>query len=1055
MATTGHGKPVLGATDGHGVPVLDGLVTGYGVPVLGGASAPPAVTPTVSTSAASSVSFTSARLNGNLTNLGDFETVNVYFEWRVVGAGSWETTASQEKTATGTFYADLSGLDDDEDFEFRAVVEWSDGETQTDTGSTLEFSTEAYVDPSATTSAATSVTSVSATLNGSVDVGNYVESVTAYFRYGQVGDATETTEPQVVTESGSVSAAIAGLSPEVDYEFFLVVEWEVGEDTLLAGGETLGIETLSPSFGITIGGVAIGGLSTMPHRLNGSFRLALRSDHRNTCDLTVVTTANVFLPRAGQEMIVTQDGAVWFGGIIKTGGRDKIANEFGGNTLLEVLVSSDGYHSIPARRTIAAEYGEPVYCGQLVQDFITNHLAAEGITAGTIDDGALLPNYRKTVNGKAALDEWADTSGVKWWIDDSKQLHFTQEEELTDAPYSLIEGGEFRDYVLGKVEESLEGYRNKQFVVGGSYTPVEGEAVGTGNGSGTEFTLDLAPVAPNSETLYLDASPTTAYAIDYETGVVTFDSPPGAGVAVTADYRQIGGDSPVQLTRFKQVDSEVAERQALEGGSGVYGNVYEDSNIYTDEAADAVIDNLLKRQGTVRVTLPFSSSYLGWRPATRLAVGLPAVGLGTGQLPEESSPAVPIGWDSVATASDVNAMRNNLTRNYALAASPDMSSYASNEGFQPIGTAADPFRGQLDGRGHVIRNLTINRPSEDCVGLFGAYDYGGVWSGGPDNRGGLRSVRLRDANIVGREWTGALVGKMPALGAVPHFNIDRCSVTGTVTGDKYVGGVYGGYPSPSTASATLNYLYRTWFHGDVYGTKHVGGIVGYTTRLSKELCCYARGSVKASVENCTGGIHGFVRYGYLSGQPINVEYCYAAVEMDPDDTHPHTASNSYVINKDKDGIVSSDNGSSGYGTPSRASWFDYELTLLSAPYVRHAGGGIPAPTYNMTTPGYVYPYLSPPSGPQYWQTYIYSWPWGIWAIDPAINDGYPYLVDNMPDQEEEESWLKYFLVEDVNVSDQGNEDFHAFVRATLRGGSVFSTQRTPNWVDGFKDLKRR
>jgi uncharacterized protein (TIGR02217 family) len=68
---------------------------------------------------------------------------------------------------------------------------------------------------------------------------------------------------------------------------------------------------------------------------------------------------------------------------------------------------------------------------------------------------------------------------------------------------------------------------------------VTGEAVGTGDNNEDTFEFDKQYVVALSETVYLDGSPqtrTTHYTIDNDTGVITFVTPPGAGVAITADY---------------------------------------------------------------------------------------------------------------------------------------------------------------------------------------------------------------------------------------------------------------------------------------------------------------------------------------------------------------------------------------------------------------------------------------------------------------------------------------------------------------------------------------
>jgi len=67
-------------------------------------------------------------------------------------------------------------------------------------------------------------------------------------------------------------------------------------------------------------------------------------------------------------------------------------------------------------------------------------------------------------------------------------------------------------------------------------TDVTGESVGTGDGTVTVYNLDNPPVTPTSEDVYLGGTLTTAYTIKYDEGEITFDSAPGNGVAITADY---------------------------------------------------------------------------------------------------------------------------------------------------------------------------------------------------------------------------------------------------------------------------------------------------------------------------------------------------------------------------------------------------------------------------------------------------------------------------------------------------------------------------------------
>ncbi|MCL2218704.1 MAG: hypothetical protein FWB94_02275 [Chitinispirillia bacterium] len=78
-----------------------------------------------------------------------------------------------------------------------------------------------------------------------------------------------------------------------------------------------------------------------------------------------------------------------------------------------------------------------------------------------------------------------------------------------------------------------------------------------------------------------------------------------------------------------------------------------------------------------------------------------------------------------------------------------------------------PFSGSFDGGGYVIRNLTINRPDESHLGLFGHIEYGSV-----------KNLGLENVNIRGDACVGAVAGCI-------HYSdggIAECRSAGTVSG---------------------------------------------------------------------------------------------------------------------------------------------------------------------------------------------------------------------------------------------------------------------------------
>lgn len=113
---------------------------GYGEGEYGGGTAGDDVNVSVSTEEVTTVDATSATLTGAITELGDHESVDAYFEYGPNGDLT-ATTARVTRSSTGSFSETVTGLESDTTYEFRAVATASDGDT--DAGSVRTFTTDA------------------------------------------------------------------------------------------------------------------------------------------------------------------------------------------------------------------------------------------------------------------------------------------------------------------------------------------------------------------------------------------------------------------------------------------------------------------------------------------------------------------------------------------------------------------------------------------------------------------------------------------------------------------------------------------------------------------------------------------------------------------------------------------------------------------------------------------------------------------------------------------------------------------------------------------------
>ena len=159
-------------------------------------------------------------------------------------------------------------------------------------------------------------------------------------------------------------------------------------------------------------------------------------------------------------------------------------------------------------------------------------------------------------------------------------------------------------------------------------------------------------------------------------------------------------------------------------------------------------------------------------------------------------PAVPVG-------------NTTANRHFRLTTDLDLSSEASGEGWVPINVTHIT----LDGNGHTIRNLTINRQNAQNQGLFGVA-----------SRVNLSDLTVRDASIV----VGASASNQTSSGIVAgNFSsatVTNLTVHGTVRAAdgaiaEMIGGVFGVVVSTTITQLTTDV--------EVHGTTRIGGVAGH------------------------------------------------------------------------------------------------------------------------------------------------------------------------------------------------------------------------------------
>ena len=200
--------------------------------------------PSVTTDNATSVTTTSATLNGNLDAVGTAGSVTVSFAWGTADGGPYTNpvTVSPAMSAPGAFSAPLSGLTPKTTYYYIAKAV-GDGSVD---GAQVSFTTST-TPPSVTTNTATPVTTTSATLNGNLDAMGTASSVTVSFVWG-TADGGPYTHPVTVSPAmsapGAFSAPLSGLTPKTTYYY---IARAVGDGSVDGAQMSFTTSTIPPS----------------------------------------------------------------------------------------------------------------------------------------------------------------------------------------------------------------------------------------------------------------------------------------------------------------------------------------------------------------------------------------------------------------------------------------------------------------------------------------------------------------------------------------------------------------------------------------------------------------------------------------------------------------------------------------------------------------------------------------------------------------------------------------------------------------------------------------
>ena len=221
----------------------------------------------------------------------------------------------------------------------------------------------------------------------------------------------------------------------------------------------------------------------------------------------------------------------------------------------------------------------------------------------------------------------------------------------------------------------------------------------------------------------------------------------------------------------------------------------------------------------------------------------------------------------ITNAEDLDNLRHEPDAHFRLTSSIDLGTAPWNEenGWGPLGTSSEPFTGSFDGNGYQIRNLTINRPDESRLGLFGTV-----------NQGTLKNIRLVDVMVIGGSYSAGLAGQFN------NSTMDHIFVSGDIVSESpWTGGVTGSASDASIHNVVANVTVQSDSHagglagsvfrsrirhsyteGSIAGGERIGGLIGsYNGSGAAVADCYSHASVTGN--NRVGGLIGYMQTGFV------------------------------------------------------------------------------------------------------------------------------------------------------------------------------------------------
>jgi len=341
----------------------------------------------------------------------------------------------------------------------------------------------------------------------------------------------------------------------------------------------------------------------------------------------------------------------------------------------------------------------------------------------------------------------------------------------------------------------------------------------------------------------------------------------------------------------------------------------------------------------------------------------------------------------ISTPQQLDNVRNHLDKNFILINDIDLASWGN---WEPIGDAYGLlFSGVFDGNEYIIKNMTIATTTNGTyAGLFGNIDGATI-----KNTGMINSM----VDLNSTSYVGGIVGYSANSRISNCYNIGK--VASTSTSYQSVGGIAG-----NTGLTTIENCY---YNGEVSGSV-AGGIVGQGSLAINN--CYNAGEISGETTGGITGIGGTIngcyntgtvkstgQAGGIAGQASEISNCYNTGTVSTTVLGSNNARAGGIVGYLANGAT---NNCYNIGTVS-ATGGNYRYEGGIAGYVSTSSAlNNCYYTNNLPAVGISYNYtnvaiLTDTQMKQQASFVGFDFT-SVWAINPAINNSYPYLRGMQP-----------------------------------------------------------